>query len=594
MTACDANQTFATVALWVCILALTACGGGEESSADTVMINGRIYLGNVDNPWASGIAIKGDRFVYVGNDAAAHIDSTTEVYDLEGRAVLPGLIDSHAHPGMVAMSEGQVVLDDALTKAELLIAIRKMVAEHPEKDILVGGFWANEFFGVDGPRKEELDAIEPDRPLILYDYWTHSIWVNTAALNRAGVTRDTKDIVAGFSEYKKGPDGEPSGWITESAASVFLSNFLWVSPAVEESILDYLSYFRSVGVTTVLDAGNFGLDREVYAAISRLDKEGKLPVRYHGAYTLFIPDDLPAAVQTLKKLGDDFNSDNVRIDTLKVFFDGVMETRTAALSFDYLDTPGNSGEALLSREQVHQLILELEAEGLNFHAHSVGDRATTTLLDAIQDAHDSLSRPPKIRITICHLEITKKSDFSRFKRLGVVANFTPHWAVGGDLSWLEKGIGSEVNNMQRAQPMISDGAMVTFSSDNTDSSEWRYDRESSSPFVGIQVGHTRQDIEVGEDGEFLPPLSERLQLDDLLNGYTSNAAYQLAREDEIGTIAVGFRADVVVLNQDLFAVDDADIHKTKPIAVMVDGKFVSGSLQAENAGQTYLEQRDEK
>jgi predicted amidohydrolase YtcJ len=572
------------VGFWICVLAITGCDGGESlATADTVLMNGRIYLGNVENPWASDIAIKGKRFVYVGDDATAHIGSTTKVYDLAGMTVLPGLIDGHTHPGMVAMSEGQVVLEDALTKAELMGAIRKMVAEHPDREVLIGGFWPNEFFGVEGPQKEELDAIEPNRPLILYDDWTHSIWANSAALTKASVSRDTKDIVPGFSEYKKGANGEPTGWITESAASVFLSNFLSVSPKVEESKLDYLNYFRSVGVTTVLDAGNFGLDREVYSVISRLDKEGKLPVRYHGVYTLFIPDDLPTAVQTLKKLGEDFNSDNVRIDTLKVFFDGVMETRTAALSMDYLDTPGNSGEALLSREQVHQLILELEAEGLNFHAHSVGDRATTTLLDAIQDAHDTLSRSPTIRITICHLEITKESDFARFKKLGVVANFTPHWAVGGDSSWLEKGIGGEVNNMQRAQPMISDGAVVTFSSDNTDASEWQYDRESSSPFVGIQVGHTRQDIDVGEGGDFIPPLSERLQIDDLVNGYTSNAAYQLGRSSEIGTIAIDYRADLVVLNQNLFEVDDADIHKTKPIAVMVDGKLISGGLQPSNS-----------
>jgi predicted amidohydrolase YtcJ len=564
----------------VCLMASAGCELDESSSAaDVVFVNGRIYLGNVDNPWASDIAIVGDRFVYVGDDATTHIDSTTKVYDLAGKMVLPGLIDGHTHPGIVALSEGQVVLDEASNKAELMSAITRMVAENPDKEVLLGGFWPNEFFGPQGPRKEDLDAIEPNRPVILYDDWAHSVWANSAALEKAGVTRNTKDLVPGFSVYKKGADGEPTGWITESAASVFLTNFQAVSPNVEESILEYLNYFRSVGVTTLLDAGNFGLDREVYAAISRLDKQGKLPVRYHGAYTLFVPADLPTAVQTLKKLGEDFNSDNVRIDTLKVFFDGVMETRTAALSFDYLDTPGNSGEALLSREEVHQLILELEAEGLNFHAHSVGDRATTTLLDAIGDAHKSLSRAPTIRMTICHLEVTKERDFARFKELGVVANFTPHWAVGGDLSWLEQGIGAEAYSMQRSQPMISDGAIVTFSSDNTDSGEWQHERESSSPFVGIQVGHTRRDIGASEDGKSLPPLSEQLQIEDLINGYTSNAAYQLGRSDEIGTIAVGYRADLVVLNQNIFKIDKYDIHKTKPIAVMVDGEIVAGRLQ---------------
>ncbi len=547
-------------------------------AADTVFVNGNIYAGNIKNPWVSALAISEDRFVYAGDDASDYIGPETAVYDLDGKTVIPGIIDAHSHPGMVALTAGQVLLDDATTKEELMSAVAKMVADNPDREILMGGFWSNDLFDVTGPRKEDLDRIEPDRPVILYDGWAHTVWANSAALKQAGITRDTEDIVPGFSFYQKGEDGEPTGWVTESAASVFVNNFQTVTPKVEKTLLDYLDYYRSVGVTTVLDAGNFGLDREVYAAVSRLDKEGKLPIRYHGAYTLFQPNDLPAAVETLRQLGDEFNSENVRIDTLKIFFDGVIETRTAALSSDYLDTPGNKGDALLSREQVHGLILDLEAEGLNLHIHSVGDRATTTLLDAIQDAHDSLSRPPAIRITICHLEIVKETDFARFRKLGVIANFTPHWAVGGDSSWYTQGVGDAALSMQRSQPLISDGAVVTFSSDITDAYEWETDR--ANPFLGIQVGHNRQDVGVGANGDFLSPMSERLQRDDLVNGYTTNAAYQLGRSDEFGTIAVGQRADLLVLNQDLFEVDRYDIHKTKPVAVMVDGVVVSGTLPA--------------
>lgn len=442
----------------------------------------------------------------------------------------------------------------------------------------MGGFWLNEHFGVSGPRKEALDRIEPDRPVILYDDWGHTVWANSAALAVAGVSRETEDIVPGFSFYQKDEHGEPTGWITESAASVFVNNFQSVTPGVEALLLEYLEYYRGIGVTTVLDAGNFGLDREVLAAVSRLDRKGQLPVRYHGVYTLFLPDDLPTAVDNLKKLGQEFNSENVRIDTLKVFFDGVLETRTAALSYDYFDTPGNSGEALLSREQIYQLILQLEKEGLNLHVHAVGDRATTIILDAVQDAHESLSGAPTIRIAICHLEIVKRADFERFRKLGVIAQFTPHWWVGGDSAWYEQGIGDAAFEMQRAQPLISDGAVVTFSSDITTESEWKSDR--ANPFLGMQVGHNRQDIGVGPDGDFLSPLSEQLQRRDLVNGYTSHAAFQLGRENELGTIAVGHQADFLVLNQDLFEVDRNDIHKTIPTAVVVNGRIVSGEIEA--------------
>ena len=568
-------SSMAAVLVW-----LAGCGNSTGvDPAAAVFINGDIYVGHARNPWVSAVAIEDKRFVYVGNDASAFVGSETQVFDLRGRMVIPGIIDAHTHPGLVALSSGQVSLDDTSTREAMMDSIRRMVAENPGKEVLLGGFWPNEYFDVTGPRKEELDRIEANRPVILYDDWSHTVWANSRALEQANVTRDTKDIVPGFSFYQKDENGEPTGWITESATSVFVNKFQSVTPAVEQTLLEILEYYRSVGVTTVLDTGNFGLDREVYAAVSRLDKNGQLPVRYHGAYTLFLPDDLADAVETLKQLGKDFNSENVRIDTLKIFFDGVLETRTAALSQDYLDTPGNDGEALLSRQQVSNLILNLEEEGLNLHIHAVGDRATTTLLDAIQDSHDSLSRAPTIRITICHLEVVKETDFARFRELGVIANFTPHWVTGGDLSWVAQGIGDAVFDMQRSQPLISDGAVVAFSSDITTEYEWTTDR--ANPFLGMQVGHNRQDVGVSADGEFLPPMSERLQRDDLLNGYTSNAAYQLGRSDEIGTIAVGLFADFVVLDRNLFEVDRYEMHRTKPVAVVMNGDIVQGEIGVE-------------
>jgi len=549
----------------------------QPSPADVVLQNGRIYAGKSDNPWLSAVAVKGGKFVYTGHDAANFIGPKTKVYDLSGKTVIPGIIDAHSHPGSVALSGNTLLLDESSTKSELIKAVKKLVAENKDRQVLIGGYWENALFDVTGPRKEVLDAIEPTRPLILYDAWAHTVWANSAALKQAGVTRDTKDLVPGFSFYQKSKNGEPTGWITESAASVFINKFHSITPEVQASLLAYLQYYRDIGVTTVLDAGNFGMDRQVFAAVSQLDKKGLLPIRYHGAYTLFKPDDLDDAVKTLKKLGDDFNSEKVRIDTLKIFFDGVIETRTAAMSHDYYDTPGNSGDTLLSQEQVHKLILELEAGGLNLHVHAVGDRAVTTILNAVEAAHKTLSQAPNIRITICHLEVVKETDFPRFKKLGVIANFTPHWTIGGDLTRYEQGVGKSAFEMQRSQPLISDGAVVTFSSDITDAYEWKNDR--ANPYLGIQVGHNRQDVGVEENGLYMPPMSERLQRRDLVDGYTTNAAYQLGREEEIGLIGVGKQADLIVLDQNIFEVDRYSIHKTKPLAVMVGGNLVSGSLR---------------
>jgi predicted amidohydrolase YtcJ len=451
-----------------------------------------------------------------------------------------------------------------------------MVASNPDRPVLMGGFWRNELFGKQGPHKRDLDRIESSRPVVLYDWWGHSVWANSKALEVAGVGRDTPDVIPGLAFYQRDEDGEASGWVTESAASVFVKHFQTITPAVEQSLMRFLRYLRDLGVTTLLDAGNFGWDDEVFALISRWDREGVLPLRYHGAYTLFLPDDLPDAVAKLKRMRKTYGSDRVRIDTLKVFLDGVIETRTADMSDDYLDTPGNSGRSLLNQKQLSQLILDLNAEDLNMHVHTVGNQAIKTMLNAVEEARKSLSEPLKIRVALCHLEVMDNSDFNRFKDLGVIASFTPHWHGGDGDGALALAIGDNSRSMMRAQPLISDGAVVTFSSDITGEAEKDSDR--ANPYLGMQIGHNRKDVEGGDQATLGPPLSERLRLDSLVSGYTGNAAFQLGRSDELGSIEVGKRADLVVLDRNLFEVDRYDIHKLRPVAVVMDGRFVHGVL----------------
>jgi predicted amidohydrolase YtcJ len=440
----------------------------------------------------------------------------------------------------------------------------------------MGGFWRNEIFDARGPHKRDLDRIESSRPVVLYDYWGHSVWANSRALERAGVDRNTVDPIPGLAYYQRDETGEPTGWIAESAATVFVRHFQEISERTEQSILEYLLYLRNLGVTTLLDAGNFGWDKEVYDLISRWDREGKLPLRYHGAYTIYLPENLPGAVAELKRMREAYGSDRVRIDTMKVFLDGVLETRTAHVSEPYLDNPVNSGHSLLSQAQLRQLILDLHAEDLDMHVHSVGDQAVKSALNAVEEARDSLDEPLRTQVTLCHLEVVDDADFNRFKDLDVIASFTPQWH-GGDNTALLSAIGQKANAMMRAQPLISDGAIVTFSSDITDEAEWLADR--ANPFVGMQVGHNKQDIDGGAQARLAPPRSERLSLEVLVNGYTRNAAFQLGRLEQLGTIEAGKRADLVVLDRNLFEIDRYDIHKVRPEAVWMDGEMVHGELR---------------
>tara|TARA_B110000467_G_C18300368_1_gene470936 strand:- start:347 stop:1726 length:1380 start_codon:yes stop_codon:yes gene_type:complete len=455
--------------------------------------------------------------------------------------------------------------------------VTNMIETNPKRDFILGGYWDNGTFGAAGPHKDDLDKIEPDRPVVLFDYWGHSTWVNSKALEVAGINRDTKDITPGFSFYQRDEAGDLTGWITESASSLFINNFLSITPAVEQQMIEFMTYLRNLGVTTIFDAGNFGIDDETYAALSRLDQINPLPVRYHASYTLFLPQDYDTAIDQVKTLNRNYGSDRLRIDTLKIFHDGVIETRTADMFDDYLDTPGNSGDSLFSEEQLHKLIIELSREKIHLHIHSVGDKSTNKILNAIERAHKTLGEPPAIRIAICHLETVLDTDFFRFKDLGVIASFTPAWHGSVADHNTFKAIGDKALLQMRAQPMIADDAIITFSSDITTSEGWS--DEQANPFHGMQIGHNRQSIEGGQKAKYAPPRSERIRLDTLIDGYTINGAYQLGRSDELGSIEIGKKADLVILNQNLFEVNRYEIHKTKPVAVIMDGRLVFGNLE---------------
>ena len=540
--------------------------------------NAKIFTSNDQTPWVNAVVVKSDKIIYVGDNLGAltFVNPDSRIVDLKGKLVLPGLTDAHTHPGMVAASHDFLQMEIAQERDSLMQNITDMIAVNSEREFILGGYWDNGTFGESGPHKEDLDKIESERPVILFDYWAHSIWTNSRALEVVGINRDTPDIIPGFSFYQRDDSGDLTGWITESAMSIFVNNFISITPTVEDQLHDFLTYLRNLGVTTLLDAGNFGIDDETYAALSRLDKAGRLPVRYHGSFTLFLPQDYETAINQVKTLNKKYGSDRLRIDTLKIFHDGVIETRTADMFDDYLDTPGNSGDSLFSEEQLHELIIELSEEEINLHVHSVGDKSTNKILNAVERAHKTLDGPPPIQIAICHLETVLDTDFYRFKDLGVIASFTPAWHGNVADHNIIAAIGDKALLQMRAQPMIADDAVITFSSDITSTQGWK--DEQANPYYGIQIGHNRQPIEGGPNARYAPPRSERIRLDTLVYGYTINGARQLGRAHELGSIEVGKQADLVIMNQNLFDVNRYDVHKTKPEAVIMDGELVHGSL----------------
>ncbi|MEP5566956.1 MAG: amidohydrolase [Halioglobus sp.] len=571
-------------------LVLAACESGQTptkqasaevdtdamaNAASYVFTGADIFTANDDAPAASVIAIKDDKIVYVGDSegAASVVGENTVTVDLKGKLILPGLIDAHTHPGYLAMYNRLIGLPEAESREDQIEDIKTLLAENADEEIIYAIGWDNRFFGTDGPTRTELDALESERAVLIYDITMHSLWVNSKALEISGIGENPVDPLPNVAYYKRDANGELTGYITETAATLFANLFFDMGEAEELILFDYINYLSSRGVTSLLDAGNFGLDEKVYSAVKKLDEKGALPLRYHGAYTVFLPDQAENAVKELQRLATAYNSENLKVDTLKIFFDGVVETRTAHMLQDYEDTPGNRGGSLFGIDKLTSLILQLDEADFNLHVHALGDQSSRTVLDAVETAREQLGRPLNISVAITHLQVIDAADFARYGELNVIGQFTPAWHYF-DEPFYSGALGERAKHPYPVAELIKEGATVNFSSDVYFPSEWA--DHSASPFTGIQIGHTRQDRESGPEDPVSGPEHEQLSLETMIKGYTMGGAIQLGTDVELGSLKVGNKADFIILDEDLFSMDATKINEIIPKAVVLNGELVQG------------------
>ena len=567
----------------VVLLAMSLLSGFVSALAwsdGLAITNARIFTGATPE-WAEAAKIDDGTFTYVGNAKGlqSHIEQGTQVFDVQGKVVLPGLIDAHTHPGYVASATEIVALPHTGTLDDVFAALDDHVKSDTGDDFIIGGYWNTALFDEKGPTKEALDAVVPDRPVMLYDWSGHSQWMNSKALEVLGITRDTPDPVPGLSFFYRDEDGNPTGWAKEFAVRQQMQALGLGGQFNADKLLGFLTYLRSMGVTTLYDAGNSGMGGGIYEAVAELDREGRLPIRYEGSYHVILPNQFDQALDTLKRWQADYGGGRLNINTLKIHFDGMSEIGTSGVMEPFIDSSNdNRGGIIMSEAALRDLILQLEQDAINLHIHSMGDRSTHTILNAVDAANASLAVRRQIRITLCHLGLVQDDDFERFAELDVVASFTPQWH-GGWIDGAQYTLGEErFNKMFRVQPLLDDGARVTYSSDIVSEMEWQTHR--ANPFFGMDIGHNRIEPEWGPGAPVRPPASERLDRKDLVIGYTRDAAYQLGLEDKLGSIEVGKTADLVVLGQNLFEIAALQIKSVLPRAVIMDGAVVSGSLEA--------------
>ena len=536
--------------------------------ADIVFRGGTVYTADSAHPRATAVAVANGRIAYVGDSAGAAkwVGARTLVIDLHGRMLLPGFEDSHLHPATGGVSLNECILVDDSTRAMLLARIAQCARDAPGTGWLRGRGWALPIFPAANPSRQLLDSLLPDRPVYLRSADGHGAWVNSKALALAGVTAATPDPPRGRIE--RDAQGNPSGTLRESAAELVLSHM----PA--RTVGDYvrglkraMALANSFGITTMQEAD---ADSLILLAFLQLDRAGALPMRVVAAQSTD-PAGGPQQVERLVAQRARYQGARFRSSTAKIYADGVIEAHTSALLEPYLDTH-DRGPSEMSPDAMNALVIALDRAGFQVHIHAIGDRAVRMSLDAFAAAQRA-NGVRDSRHQIAHLEMIDTLDVPRFAQLGVLANFQPLWAFRDSYV---RDLTEPILGPERSLRLYPMGSVARTGGTLVAGSDWIV--SSMNPLEAIQVAVTRRDPLAPAGPPWAP--KELVTLDQILAAYTINGARANFQERETGSIVVGKAADMIVLDHDLTAIPPTQIHSTRVLLTLLEGKAVFGDPAA--------------
>ena len=545
------------------LAALSECSGGRPA-AETIITNAKVYTVNPARPWAEAVAIREGRILAVGaaKDVLRHKASQSRVIDAGGRLLLPGFEDSHVHFVSGSANLGMIDLAGTKTVEEIQGRIRAFVQENPGSAWVQGRGWMYPAFPGHMPHKKFLDEVVPDRPACMRCADGHSSWVNSRALALAGIGRDTKDPENG--KIVRDGKGEPTGALLESASS--LVSALIPEPTPEETLADIRRGLRETARLGVVRVHGLGGEFEALDLLDRIRREGGLTTRF--TVTMWV--DSPGPADKDWKAYEDartkFHDEWLAVDGIKMMLDGVIDSGTGAMLDPYESERENRGKLFWEPEAFKKAVAEINAKGLQVSTHSIGDAAIRLTLDAYEEGLRAAGNPD-LRNKIEHAEDIAAEDIPRFGRLGVIGSFQPLHAnpePGWIGAWI-KNVGPEREQRAFAWKAVLDGGgRLAFGSD------WPV--VTVSPWPGLQVAVTRQDLEGLPAGGWLP--QHKVSLSEAVHAYTMGGAYAMHREKDEGSIEAGKLADLILVSQNIFEVDPHKIAETKVLLTIVGGKVV--------------------
>jgi len=560
------------------VIVLLGCGGQAASSpvpqqtggpapssapefASHIIQNAKIYTLNPQQPWAQAIAIKDNRIIFVGSNEGVKqfVEQATQVEDAKGKMLLPGIHDVHSHA--IENYGFQFSLDNS--REDIEHTLEQIIAAdqaNPGFGWLIGYNHLLESVMQAGISPMLLlDDILPHRPAIIMDNSSHSMWVNSLALELLGLDDHSADPLGGFlgREVKT---GKLNGILFDNAGNIALDlAFKQIQADREEAYQVLVNFtlpeYARYGITSTLDARTFWQRGDHYTWL-RAAEEQALTMRVSVALWAYPELDDKQQLAALKQAYNLQAEDLLRIDHVKLYMDGVVENTTAALNQPYLikpwgdvrAMPDNKGLNYFTQTRLEKYLTELEPIGFDFLIHAIGDRGIHQALNGIEKASSG-----KNRHQLTHLQLIDPKDIARFKGLNVTADIQ---VAGEDEQlhhWYLDSLGAERANRQHPLKSLQDsGANLTLSSDWTVS--------SLNPFVGMKKAVTRK--------------YQALTLKQAIEAYTINGAYALSQEALVGSLEVGKRADLIMLDRNLFEIKAEHINQTKVLKTMVDGMVV--------------------
>jgi hypothetical protein len=545
--------------------------------ADLILLHGKIWSGepvtttgesSAATRIAEAVAIANGRILAVGRDEEirAYKGPNTEVIDLRGRLVVPGLADSHVHFIQGGFQLLAVHLKDAPSEEEFVRRIAEKARTLPPGRWMQGGDWDEEAWPSRKlPNRWLIDPATPRTPVFISRYDGHTGLANSLALELAGVTKDTRDPVGGVI-VRDPKSGEPTGILKDEAEELIAKVIPRPTESeMEEALRAALKEAARVGLTSVhditvdTDSWNGSFTGEI-RLLRRAEREGWLTCRIYAI----------TPIAQWKKLAEtgishDMGSDFLKLGAVKAYADGSLGSRTAWMFKPYDDDPGNSGlpmPLMIPPSKMEALARQADEAGIQVCTHAIGDRAVSTILNVYERLGGE--HPAAHRFRVEHAQHVQWEDFARFGKLGIIASMQPYHAID-DGRWAEKRIGHERARSSYAwKSMLDAGAVLAFGSD------WPV--APLDPLSGIAAAVTRATVDGHNPGGWFP--EQRLSVEEALRAYTRGCAYAAVEEKDKGTISPGKLADLVVLSEDLLRIPPERIKDVRVEITIVAGRVV--------------------